>query len=300
MEKLTVKKRDNIVCWKVDAEGACPNTLIDIDAGITLLIKADGKSNVCAKSGITLHSLFNPGKTSKLFGGKKAYGSCDIYAVNTTSDFKCEWALAAGKAMNCKDPEFDCEAKAIARGTYMHRIKDYFRFVSNFSFEARVDITRENAREYFRTEAENVISPYLAPKVMANGVEGVQSHIGEYTEDIKYHLNRHLAERGVEVISFAVDAIDYEPAHKIHREELKKAKIGVTIKGVVNDGRRDDISVDKEASEIEIGLIKAMNGGGNAKKSEGDAKPQIICPRCGELNNAGVNYCSRCGEKLGK
>lgn len=302
MERLVVKKRDNIACWKVDAEGVYPNTVIELASGVTLLIKAEGKSVVCAKSGITLVSLLTPGKKSKLIGGKTPYDHCEIYAVDTTSDFRCEWGLAAGKALNCKDPEFNVEAKAIARGTYQHHIKDYFKFISCFSFDNKTDITRENVRDYFRTEAENVVAPYLGPKVAA-GVEVAQVNMGSYTEDIKYILNRNLANKGVEVVSFAIDAIDYEPAHKVHREALKKAKIGVAIKGVINDGRRDDISVEKDASEIDIGIINALNGnGGNNGSSKSEEKPskKVTCSRCGEENDAKDNYCAKCGEKLHK
>lgn len=302
MEKLIVKKRDGIVCWKVNTDGAYPNTVIELDRGLSLIIRVGTDSTVCSKSGVSIFSLLTLGKKSKLFGGKKPYDNCEIYAVDTSSDFQCEWALAGGKAMHCKDPEFDVEAKAIARGTFQHRIQDYFKFLSNFSFESRVDVTREDTREFFRNEVTNVASAYLAPKLMEKGVEGTQAHIGSYVEDLRYILNRRLAECGTTVLSLGIDAIEYEPGHMIHREELKRAKIGVTIKGVVNEGRRDDISVDKEASEIDIGLINAMNGngGGKEKKPGGEAKAKILCTRCGEPNNAGANYCIRCGEKLGK
>lgn len=297
MEKLVIKKKNNIACWKVAAEEVCPNTVIELDDGITLLVKLGQERNVCGKTGITVFSLFNFGKKNKVLGGKKPYDNCEIYAIDTSTDFNSEWGLAGGKALNCKDPEFDVDAKAIARGTYQYHIKDYFAFAGCFSFDEKTDITRENVRDYFRTETENIVSPYLAPKV-AMGVENATAHIGEYSDEIKYRLNRHLAQKGVEVVSFGIDAIDYEPAHKVHRENLKNAKIGVTIKGVINDGRRDDISVDKEASEIDIGIIKAMNGASD-EGTKGSAK-KIYCSRCGEANDAAVNYCSRCGEKLHK
>ena len=301
MEKLTVKKRENIACWKVDCEGVYPNTVISLDAGVTLLVKEGTKSVVCSKSGVTIFSLLNLGKKKKLIGGKTPYKDCEIYAVDTSSDFKCEWGLAGGKALSCKDPEFDVDAKAIARGTYQHHIRDYFKFLSCFSFENKSEVTRENARDYFRTETESVVGPYLAPKVAA-GVASAQANMGTFSSDIKYMLNRHLANKGVEVTAFAIDAIDYEPAHKANRDALNKAKIGVTIKGVVNDGRRDDISVDKEASEIDIGIINALKGNGGAPAAKGNDKPakKITCSRCSTENDASVNYCSRCGEKLHK
>ena len=43
MEKLIVKKRDNIACWKVDCDGVYPNTVLNLADGITLVIKQGGK-----------------------------------------------------------------------------------------------------------------------------------------------------------------------------------------------------------------------------------------------------------------
>ena len=301
MEKLIVKKRDNIACWKVDCDGVYPNTVLNLADGITLVIKQGGKTVVCAKSNVTLCSLFIPGKKSLFFGGKKPYDGCEVYAIDTTSDFKSEWGLAGGNAIKCKDPDFDVDANAIARGSYHYTIKDYFAFISAFSFDKQSSYTRENVRDYFRDRTVNVVAPFLSSKV-SQGVDYANSHKSEYVEEISYLLNRDLAASGLQVATFGIDTIDYEPAHLVHRETLKKAKIGVTIKGVVNDGRRDDISVDKEASEIDIGLINALKGNGGAPSNKNSEKPakKITCSRCGTENDASVNYCSRCGEKLHK
>lgn len=300
MEKLVVKKRDNIACWKVDAEGVCPNTSIELAGGITLLIKQGGKTAISSRSDVTFCSLFNPGKTTKLIGGKKPYDSCEVYAIDTSTDFQSEWGLAAGHAMKCKDPEFDVDANAIARGTYHYTIKDYFAFLNTFSFDKQTYYTRENVRDTFRDRTVNVVEPYLSSEVSAHGVDYANAHKGQYIEDIKFLLSRDLANSGLQVATFGIEKIDYEPAHLAHRETLKKAKIGVTIKGVVNDGRRDDISVDKEASEIDIGIINALKG--NGKKSDDKEKDtkKVFCSRCGEANTSSDNYCCRCGEKLHK
>ena len=304
MERLVVKKRDNIACWKVDAEGVYPNTVIELASGVTLLIKAEGKSVVCAKSDVTLVSLLTPGKKTKLIGGKTPYEHCEIYAVDTSSDFKSEWGLAAGNAISCKDPEFDVDAKAISRGIYHYTISDYFAFISGFSFDNVAEYSREKVRDKFRDRTVYIVAPYLSSKVSQFGVEHANNHRGEYIEDVKYLLNRDLAASGVQVAAFGIETIDYEPAHKVHREALKKAKIGVAIKGVINDGRRDDISVEKDASEIDIGIINALkgNGGNNSGNSKSEDKPskKVTCSRCGEENDAKDNYCAKCGEKLHK
>ena len=66
MEKLVVKKKEGIACWKVVSEGVCPNTVIELDEGVTLIVYVEGQRKMSAKRAFTIHSLLNPGKEKKL------------------------------------------------------------------------------------------------------------------------------------------------------------------------------------------------------------------------------------------
>ena len=295
MEKLIIKKREEIALWKVNAEAVCPNTEIELDDGIVMLVKVEGQRKVCSKTSFTVNSLLNPGKSTKLFGGKKPYSDCELFAVDVSSDFESEWGVAGENAMRCFDTEFEVDAKAVAFGMYKYKIQDYFEFASCFSLGEREEISRADVREYLRSECVGVVQPYLASKI-AGGLRAAQASMAGFVEDVKFRLNKSLERKGVEIVAFTIKNLDYEPAHLQNREALKQAKIGVTIKGVVNDGRRDDISVDKAASEVDIGYINALNGNGG----EAASSPKVFCSRCGEANDAKDNFCHKCGEKLHK
>ena len=300
MEKLVVKKRaaEEMACWKVSAEGVCPNTIVEMDRGLTLLLTIDGKNLMTAKNSFVVNSLLNPGKSAKLFGGKKPYASCEIYAIDISSEFKSEWGLAGPTAIPCYDAEFEVEAKAVCFGEYYYNIDDFYAFTSALSLGEKNEISRNDVREFLRAQTAAVAKSFLTSKIAGKDIKECQGKLSEYSSDILDQLNKNFDSKGITVHSFIVASLDFEPAHKVYREKLKETKIGVKIKSVENEGRRDDISVDKEKSEIDIGIIKAINGtDGEASKSSGK---KTRCPRCGEENESGVNYCSRCGEKLTK
>ena len=296
MEKLVITKKEGITLWKVACEGIAPNTVVSLENGVMLLVTVDGQRYVCSKSSFTVNSLVNPGKNTKFLGGKKPYADCEIYAVDISSNFKSEWGVAGQYALNSYDEEFGVEAKAVAFGEYSYVVRDFFAFASVFSSKKATEISREDVREYFRSETVSVVVPYLSSKV-GGGLKAAQTRLQEYSEDLQYHLNSHFGKNGIEVASFGIVSLDFEPAHKANREALKNAKVGVAIRSVVNEGRRDDISVEKEASEIDIGIINALNG--NGTRSAKEAR-KIKCSRCGEENDGSSNYCYKCGESFGK
>ena len=302
MEKLVIKKRtsEEMACWKVSAEGVCPNTVIETDRGITLLVSVDGNNLMTAKNSFVVNSLVNPGKTTKLFGGKKPYASCEIYAIDMSTEFKSEWGLAGPSALPCYDDEFGVDAKAVCFGEYYYTVDDFYSFTRALPLGEKNEISRDDVREYFRSQTTAVVKSFLSSKVAGKDVKVCQGKLTEYSSDIKDQLNKVFDSKGITVQTFLVSNLDFEPTHKVYREKLKETKIGVKIKEVENDGRRDDISVDKERSEIDIGIIKAINGtdgDSDGKKSSGK---KIRCSRCGEENDANDNYCFKCGEKLHK
>ena len=304
MEKLVIKKRttEEIACWKVPAEGVCPNTVIESESGITLLINVEGESKMTAKNSVIVNSLVNPGKTTKLFGGKKPYQSCEIYAIDMSTEFKSEWGLAGPGAIPCYDAEFEVDAKAVCFGEFFYNIDDFFAFTKCLPLGEKNEISRDDVREYLRSQTTGVAKSYLAGKLAGRDIKDCQAKLSDYSNDIKDQLNKHFDSKGITIHTFLVSNLDFEPTHKMYRDKLKETKIGVKIKGVENEGRRDDISVDKERSEIGIGIIKAIKGTDGDNGSDG-AKPaakKIFCSRCGEANDSSVNYCYKCGEKLHK
>ena len=310
MEKLIIKKKNEIACWKVDCEGICPNTVIETDPGITLLVNVEGQSKMSAKTSIVANSLINPGKNAKLFGGKKPYTSCEIFAVDISTEFKSEWGLAGPAAIPCYDAELEVDAKAVCFGEYFYNVDDFFSFVKALPLGDKTEISRDDVREFFRSQTTGLAKSFLMSKLAGRDIRECQARLADYSEDIKEELNKHFDSKGITIHSFIVSSLDFEPSHKVNREKLKEAKIGVKIKGVENEGRRDDISVDKAQSEIDIAMIRAEKGTDvyieNGHKCDSDCNhgknsgKRVFCSRCGEANEGNVNYCFKCGEKLNK
>ena len=296
MEKLEIRKRDGLACWKIDGKDVCPNTLIEADAGLTMLIHVEGQDKLTTKRSFTINSLLNPGHNTKLFGGKKPYGSCEIRVIDVSSDFKVEWALAGDNALACKDEEFDVDAKAVCFGEYVFAINDFFSFSRWIPMGDRDELSRGDLREFLRAQTADVAKTHIAPVITARGMVGVQAKLSEISENVREEIDRKFAPKGLEVSSFIITKLDFEPAHLINREALKRAKVAVKVNAVVNEGRRDDISVNKAQSEVDIGYINALKG---EKKSE-ESEVKVFCSRCGELNNSKDNYCYKCGEALHK
>lgn len=287
MEKLIIRKRKEVACFKVMADAVCPNTEIEIDDGLVLVIRVEGEEKMSAKRSFVMNSLINPGKAAKLFGGKKPYSSCEIYAIDTLTEFNSEWGFGGPTAIPCYDADFEVEAKAVCFGEFTYRIDDYFAFVRALPLDEKDEFSRADVREYFRNITVNVVRPYLVGKLAGKNLPDAQSEIQKYSDSIKDRLNDEFDLKGITVNNFAISRLEYENSHIANREALRNAKIDVKIKGVVNEGKRDDISVNRAENEA-----NAIGSGAQAAS--------VRCPRCGEMNSASANYCTRCSEPLRK
>ena len=301
MEKIVVKKRvgEELAYWKVACEGAYPNTVVETDMGITVILKVEGENKITTQNKFTINSLLNPGHNTKLIGGKKPYSSIEMYAIDMSSEFKSEWGLAGFSAVPCYDAEFGVEAKAVCFGEFFYKIDDFFSFLRWLPLGEKDAISRDDIREFLRAQTTGIVKSHLVSLLANKDIKLCQTKLLSIAEDIKEELNRLFDSKGITVQTFGVSSLDYEPAHKANREVLNSAKMGVKVNSVVNEGKRDDISVAKAKSEVDIGYINAINGNNaTAEKKEEGAK--IRCSRCGEPNDANINYCYKCGEPLHK
>ena len=296
MKSLTtikVDRRNGIICWKVDCNGAAPNTVLSLEEGIVAFVKLKGESKYTSKSKSTIYSLFKPGKSTKLIGGSKAYEECEIIAVDTETKFDSEWGLGGPTAIPCKDKEIGIRAKAAAFGNFYYTIEDYFGFVKSLKFGDSNQITREAIREELRASCVGVVRSFLTEKLANKTLEECQANINKYCVEIKKLLDKALIARGLSVCDFTIGDLHYAPNHEARLDKVDGARFENVLGKIKNEGRRDDISIEKEESEIDIGIINALKG--NPK-----TVTKTPCPRCKELNENTAGYCSKCGEKLQK
>ena len=265
VEKIEIRKnsRDEIVCWKVDSTGVTPNTELVLEEGIVAIVKIDEESKYTSKNKSTIYSLFNPGKTTKLFGGNKVYDSCEIVAIDVDTKFDSEWGLAGPNAIQCKDAEIGIRAKAVAFGHFYYNIEDFFTFVRFLKLDGRNEVTRHEIREELRGTCTGIVRTYLAARLAEGTIEQCQAKLSTYCKDIKRELDKELVSRGLSVHKVEIGNLQYAPDHEAKRDIVDDAKFDNVVGGIENEGKRDDISVDMERAKVAEKLIKAQNSGNN-------------------------------------
>lgn len=304
---IEIKKRssEEVACWKVAAEQVTPNTVVSAEQGVTVVLKINGQMKFImgSEGAKVVNSLFNPGKGAKLFGGNKPYENVEIYAIDQTSEFFAEWGLAGNMAIPSYDHENDVHCNVVAFGEYFYKIENFANFIGTFSFDNGV-VTRDDIREFLRAETAGVIKSYLTTKLNAYGLRKCQTMLEDFAEDLKDTINKHLDAKGLTVYNLVVLKLSYDPKHQSVIGIIDNAKLDVRVRQIRNVGDRDDLTVVRDAADIDIAIIRAEQGtdvntnnnNGNNNNSQGHV---IVCPRCGE-RNVNSNYCSKCGEKLVK
>ena len=295
MEKLIIKKRKEIAAWKVDASEVCPNTLLVVDEGLVVFVKVDGEFKYTSKSGITVHSLFNPTKSTKLFGGKKPYTECEVTVIDTETSFNSEWGFGGPNAITCKDKEVGIRAKVRAFGTFTYKIEDYFGFARSLNFEEKDTVSREELRDELRSGCVTVVRAVLASKLANETPDECQSHMVAYREEIRKALDKALVSRGLAVNDFEIGSLQYSSEHEAKLDAIDDAKFDNVLGAIKNEGRRDDLTVKKQEADIDISLINANKGSADASDAN---NAKIYCQRCGEANVATARFCSKCGNKI--
>ena len=298
--QITKKNAKDVACWRVDAKEVTPNTQIETDGKLTVVVRAGEKFGVQFKPVATVYSLLEPGKTTKMFGGNKPYDKIEIYAVDQSSEFNAEWGLAGEQAIPCVDKEFGIDTKAVAFGNYFYKIENYNHFISVLPFDAKGEITREVVREFLRAETSGIIKGYLSAEISGKDLRACQGNLAQYSEELKEKLNRKLYSKGITLYNFVITKLSYEPQHEAKRKMLGDVKMNVVINHVGNKGRLDDLEVDRKQADIDIDYIKALKTPQEEKQAapQAAAREFVFCSRCGEKNVATNNYCNRCGEKL--
>ena len=313
MTKIEIKKRksEEVVCWRVDATGAMPNTVIETDGNITVLIRVDGEMRVQMGGTATIYSHFAPGKKNKLIGGKKPYEKIEIYALDQTSEFLAEWGLAGDTALPCHDRELDVDCNAVAFGTYAYRVENFVNFINASAASEREEITRDDLREMLRAEVAAVAKSCLTQKLAIGDIRACSMHLAEFADEIQEAVNQRMDAKGLTVYNFVIEKLDYDAQHKQVKGVFTGAELDVKLGRIRNEGARDALDVEGIATEIGNTRIRAIKGTDavaagartDAALPRGERGGQLppattrICPRCGE-KNTDSNYCKKCGEKL--
>ena len=296
--KRAADKMKAIACWRIQAEGAAPNTVIDNASGLTLVIKLDGQPMVptTAKS-FTLFSLTNPGKTTKLIGGTKPYSSVEIVAIDQNTEFIAEWGFGGPTAIRVIDRKLGgVECSVVAHGFYHYGVTDFYSFFKTIPFNEAGEITRAAVRDFLREEVDGIIQSTLSAELALADLDVCRARKVEYSRDIVYGMNKRLESKGLTINSFEFKHLEYDPAHLEVRKSFDTAKLDVERTKITNVGKRDDISVQDAAADVQVKLIDAHGRAGKAIDKE-IPTDTIFCPRCG-TKNSDARFCKKCGETI--
>ncbi len=323
MSTVSILKRnsEDVACWRVSFDALTPNTVIDNASRLALIVKVNGQSKFSAQSSFTVHSLFHPGKDTKLLGGNKPYDSAEIIAIDFDSEFSAEWGVAGPNAIPTYDRENDAECKVIAFGAYFYKIDDYYSFFLSVPMSKDGKITRDDIREYMRAETTGIIKAHLTDALSIDDLKFCQKRLEQYSKDIVRKLNERLTNRGITVYNFVIHKMSYDKAYEEKRNLISEAKMEAKLNSIGNEMRLDDLRVEKAKADLEISYMKAANeltapqapepapapipeptpapapAPAPAPKQEEPAT--IYCPRCGTSNQDAL-YCRKCGERLVK
>lgn len=309
---IEIRKRANIACWKRTLTDACPNTVIELDKGLTALVKIDGVSKVLTTERTVLNGLLHPGKGAKLIGGNKPYARCEIFVFDQSTEFQAEWGLAGSNALACRDFDFgktradgskegiDC--KAVATGSFYYKIEDFLGFANTVDLDDKGEISRDRIREELRAEVCAVAKTCLESYLTSAGLEECRGALLKIADEIKRKVIQILVQKGINVYNFVIEQLDYAPEHRVNRDRRTDIIVETSLSEIENQGKRDDIGVEALRAqnvtipimEAEAHKIAAEHGVlADAKKPE----PKF-CPQCGGKVWESNNFCQHCGAKL--
>jgi len=291
--KISKADMGDAVCRIADVKELTPNTEITVaDGGVTVFVTVNGVTRALTAGSATVYSLFNSDKDKKLFGGNKAYGSSEVFAVDRAHEFVAQWGFGKAEAVPCKNAELGVDCAAVVTGKYTYTIKDCIGFKNAIGLKSGALYSGE-LREILREKTSGSLRAYFAKTLGACEFKKCKTRIGEFCEELKQVLNGCLDNYGIEVDSVEIESMEsFIMEYGDRRDEITEKTIDNAVNKLVNDGRKDDISVDAmKASKVDIPLIYANNAGKKSGKT-------FNCPKCGQALEQGSNYCVRCGEKF--
>ena len=299
MNVTDIKKRQNeeVACWLEPVKELTPNTVITLEKWLTALVKVDGVTKILMKEKATVYSLLNPGKTTKTFFGNRPYADSEICVIDQSSEFTAEWGLAGADAIPYTDVELgNVDCKLVAFGTYYYKIQNFVNFRNAIPFGTTGKITRDDIREYLRAETTDIIKTVLTSALGASNLKKCRENISAYTEEILERINKRLDSKGLAVYNFVITKLDYDPAHAHIRSAIDAKKINVVAAGLDNKAEQEYVKTEEmKAKNVVVPIMNAA-----ARANNDRDRTTVVCPRCGEENKRGANYCLKCGEKLTK
>jgi len=267
---LKIEKKADAIIWEVKPEPG-KNYEIQIE---------DGLQGIVFRNGVKGESIYATGAKT-IF--KKNEGTLKIVVVNRTIEVPVRCGCGD---VPFTDYEIDYETKVGMNGICKIKIINPNQFANLFVTETIV--TKETIEDYFRKNFSKVLAMALAAGLKNHGKE-IEKELYTMGLPIKEYLNQNLGQFGIEVVEFNVLGIkfsdDYLEARTLYFEK-KKAR---------REERKEQQRI-REEQDRELDALERISKMNNNKKEE--KQDFIYCGLCGFKNEAGTQFCKKCGNKL--
>ena len=196
-----------------------------------------------------------------------------VYFVNTKEIMGNRYGTAAPVPFRVVDANIglDTDISVRCNGEYSYRIVDPLMFYKNVCSNVDDSYTRDQIDSQLKSELLTALQPAFA-KISAMGVR--YSAVPAHTQDLADALNEVMSEkwsklRGIEVISFGVNAISASPEDEAMIKDLQKAAVmrdpnmrAANIAAAQSDAMRMAASNENGAMAgfMGMGLAGAMGG----------------------------------------
>ena len=251
------------------------------------------------------------------FGGRSPF-TAEVWYINRVTNLDIRWGTP--DPIKLKDPEYEIMVPVRAFGQYGIKLVDSKKFLMKLvGTLPRFDV--ETLSAYFRGVFTTRIKTSIATAIIKNGksVLEISTELEALSEMLKESLAQDMEEFGIALAQFNIHSINVpedDPAVKT----LKAALARRTEMGLLGTTYQQQRSFDvlETAAGNEGSAGGAMGAGmgmgmgmgigvpmGNVfgqmapqMQAASAPVPQIACSRCNTPNNAGVRFCSNCGNSM--
>lgn len=201
-------------------------------------------------------------------GGISAF-NCVVYFVRKSHSAEIKWGT--GSPIQVRDKLLGVATKLVARGAYKVQIENPVKFLeklvgNNISFQ-----TQNELNKYFASEFQSKIKSSIARFANESNQEllGIDARLDEFSDAISPFVQDILAEYGIRLVKFIIDAID------IDDDELRKRydEIGIDAIAKMRNAQADKsvmgILGEDWAKQQQIDILKSVANNPNGLASTG-------------------------------
>ena len=260
--------------WRFPAEDFNTGSTLIVPPGLEALFVKEGRVENVFREGkhrlTTANYPFLSRIRNAFSGGVSAYNAI-VYFVRVTDSSEFRWGTQS--PIQARDKVWGIRTELKARGAYRVRVVDSSRLL-HVALGDRERFDRSQPDEYFRSQLQERIRTELSARVNRHDGEliGLDAQLAELSHDVKTGLKSVFGEHGLEIVAFAISALDVDTSKYdeidasvvAQKREILEAQGKRTAMDVLGDGwqKLQSVEVMKEfAKNPNAGGLGATGGG---------------------------------------